>query len=149
MATMVALGLILDWVLALPRYPSPVFLSLAAILIGGALFIEARGTYVLWTVGLGTPNPIEPPKQLVTEGPYRFSRNPLYVARVLALFGVALALGSLGVLFISFFLALGVQLVLLPREERRLSERFGQTYEAYRRRVPKWFSVSASRRRRY
>lgn len=77
---------------------------------------------------------------LATTGPYRFSRNPLYVANLLVAAGVlsyanALAPAATAV----FLLALVVHHALLVRhEERALGARFGATYAGYRRAVPRW-----------
>ena len=145
---MIALGLLVDLIVGLPRYSSLLSNSFGAVLIAGGLYLEGRATYVLWTLGGGTPNPAEPPKRLVTEGPYRFSRNPLYIARLLFLWGASLGLGSVGVLSASLLLVLGLHFVLLPREEGRLETRFGDSYDEYRRQVPRWLPVTVSRRRR-
>ena len=147
-AAMIALGLVLDLVVGLPRYVSLLSSSLGVVLIAGALYLEGRATYVLWTLGGGTPNPVEPPKHLVTEGPYRFSRNPLYVARLLFLWGASLYLGSVGVLSVSILLLSALHFVLLPREEGRLEKRFGDSYNDYRRDVPRWIAVTGTNRRR-
>src|SRR5262245_32300895 len=63
----------------------------------GGLALVASGVGLLgicfWnfaTVGLGTPAPIDPPKTLVVRGPYRWTRNPMYVAVLSILFGEAL-----------------------------------------------------------
>ena len=82
--------------------------------------------------------PGSPTEAMIEEGPYRLSRNPLYVG-LLALY---LALALLGGSFWALVLfPVAVLLVLwgaiLP-EERFLHERFGEPYDAYRRRVRRW-----------
>ena len=146
---MIALGVLFDLALGLPRLTAPDQVPIGVGLIALALYLESRATFVLWTLGAGTPNPADPPKRLVTEGPYRFSRNPLYVARLLLLWGSALYLGSLGVFLISLILILALHFVLVPREELRLEKRFGGSYVEYRIRVPRWIAIrsrSLSRR---
>ncbi len=81
------------------------------------------------------------PDTLVAEGPFRYTRNPMYLGFVLLLFGLALALGSL-VPFIGpmiFFIAANNWYI--PFEEGRMSQEFGQSYDAYRARVPRWLGV--------
>lgn len=79
--------------------------------------------------------------QLVTSGPYRWSRNPQCVAFTVGYLGFALLCNSL----LAFVTAgmLGVELCLSPvAEEPWLRERFGEEYERYRRRVPRFFGVA-------
>jgi protein-S-isoprenylcysteine O-methyltransferase Ste14 len=77
------------------------------------------------------------PTALVTEGPYRFTRNPLYLGQLLFLLGLGITA------FPWLLLGAGVQALLLdrvviPPEERRIAEHFGAAYEAYRHRVRRW-----------
>lgn len=75
---------------------------------------------------------------LVVAGPFRYSRNPMYLALSLILLGVALALGSLGpLLVVPLFMAF-IQRDFIGPEERSLEQRFGDEYRDYRRRVRRW-----------
>ena len=79
------------------------------------------------------------PSLLLTRGPYRLSRNPLYVAELGLWLGWAFFFGSIGVL-IGFAVLLSVVcFVLVPREERTLEAVFGQSYLDYKTKVPRWF----------
>ena len=83
--------------------------------------------------------PHRTPERLITTGVYAQSRNPIYLADVLILAGVALWTGS-----IPGFLAVPVLFVVLERrfirpEEARLAAAFGEDYEAYRRETRRWF----------
>ncbi|HZN62752.1 MAG TPA: isoprenylcysteine carboxylmethyltransferase family protein [Planctomycetota bacterium] len=88
--------------------------------------------------GKGTLAPVDPPKFVVRGGPYRFVRNPMYVANVLIVSGEALffeswAVGAWGVLMAAAFHGFVVRF-----EEPTLKRLFGDAYEEYRRSVPRW-----------
>jgi len=79
-----------------------------------------------------------PTQTIVTDGPYRFSRNPIYVAFVLVFLGVAVLGDSLWVLaFLVPFLAV-MQYGVIAREEAYLERKFGDVYREYRARVRRW-----------
>lgn len=82
--------------------------------------------------------PFERSTALVTSGPFRFTRNPMYSGMVLMLLGVATLLGSLGAyLPIPLFVWI-IQKNFIEGEERFLTELFGEQYLAYQRRVRRW-----------
>jgi protein-S-isoprenylcysteine O-methyltransferase Ste14 len=78
-----------------------------------------------------------PPSTLVTHGLFRFARNPIYVIVDLLFFGTFLILGQIVFLIFAVAFALLIHLQVL-REERFLAERYGEQYEAYRRRVRRY-----------
>jgi protein-S-isoprenylcysteine O-methyltransferase Ste14 len=85
------------------------------------------------------PNPFEPTTALATRGAFRFTRNPAYFGATSIYIGIALVARSLPA-----FVMLPVALALVDRfvvdkEERYLERCFGETYRAYRDRVPRWF----------
>ena len=97
----------------------------------------------IWADGLfkrenTTVKPFEKSSTLILEGPFRFSRHPMYLGMVVALLGVAILLGSL----VSFLGAIAcfitMQIVFIPHEERALEETFGQKYLDYKNRVRCW-----------
>lgn len=75
---------------------------------------------------------------LVTSGPFRFSRNPMYLGILIWLIGFAVLLGSLVVFFMSLIIFLLAQFILIPIEERRMEQIFGEDYKEYRGRVRRW-----------
>ena len=77
------------------------------------------------------------PENLISRGPYRFSRNPMYVCEQALLLGWTVYLGSPGLLFGASALGAGMQYVV-GREERTLEERFGDSWREYASRVPRW-----------
>jgi protein-S-isoprenylcysteine O-methyltransferase Ste14 len=77
------------------------------------------------------------PSYLLTEGPYRYSCNPIYMAEVVIWLGWMAFFGS-WVLVGMATLALVIGPFLVPREERGLDARFGDAYREYRRTTPRW-----------
>src|SRR5215217_995774 len=99
------------------------------------------GLMVLWCFwdftfkGRGTPLPIDPPKELVFTGPYRYVRNPIYVG-VLAIFlGHFLWFGYWALLIYMILAFVGVHSFVVLYEEPTLKRKFGAAYEAYLKRV--------------
>ena len=85
-----------------------------------------------------TIKPFERPSFLVTTGPFRFSRNPIYLGMVLLLLGVALLLGALTPFAVVPLFALWIDRGVIRFEERMLAETFGDAWQSYRRRVRRW-----------
>jgi protein-S-isoprenylcysteine O-methyltransferase Ste14 len=90
-------------------------------------------------VGRGTPAPFDPPRRLVIRGPYRFVRNPMYIGAILTLLGVALFYGSLSILIYACVFFLATHLFVVLYEEPTLRQTFRSDYEAYCRRVSRWW----------
>jgi len=81
--------------------------------------------------------------EIVDRGPYSVTRNPLYVFSFIGAFGIGAQTGSLAVGTVFALAAFLVFLRTVGREEAWLAEHFGQTYEAYRTRTPRfWPDVS-------
>lgn len=106
----------------------------ALVLVGVALVTWA--TNDLSRRGHGTPNPLEPPRTLVTSGAYRLCRHPMFLGYDVAAAGVVLAVGAWGSLVVAYPLFLALQVRFLRREEERLVSRFGAAYRAYRGETP-------------
>jgi protein-S-isoprenylcysteine O-methyltransferase Ste14 len=75
---------------------------------------------------------------LVTEGPFRFSRNPIYVSHVALIFGLGLLLDSPFTLLLTPVLAFGLTKLAIQPEERHLLEKFGDDYRSYMARTRRW-----------
>jgi protein-S-isoprenylcysteine O-methyltransferase Ste14 len=78
------------------------------------------------------------PNKLVTDGPYKYSRNPIYLGYALVLIGVWLLLGSLSPLFIVVFSIVITDRWYIPFEENMLAEKFGPAYTSYKSRTRRW-----------
>jgi protein-S-isoprenylcysteine O-methyltransferase Ste14 len=133
----IVLGVILHfaWPISLvPRGVSPRFGALVVLLAIG-LFLFAVRTFR----AAGTPVPgNRPTMTIVRTGPYRFSRNPIYLAFSLLQLGIALWVNSLW-LVVTLLAAVAVMaLVVIPKEERYLEERFPSEYSHYKASVRRW-----------
>lgn len=88
--------------------------------------------------GRGTLAPVDAPRLLVVHGPYRYLRNPMYVAVTLILLGEVLLTRSLALLaYWALWFGL-VNLFVIGYEEPVLRRRFGEPYQEYRRSVGRW-----------
>ncbi len=88
--------------------------------------------------GKGTPAPIDPPKELVVSGLYRYVRNPMYVGVLIILIGHFLWFGYWGMLVYAGLFLILVHLFVTLYEEPNLKGRFGAAYEKYLNEVPRW-----------
>jgi protein-S-isoprenylcysteine O-methyltransferase Ste14 len=105
--------------------------------LGAAAAIGCIFTFAV--LGRGTPAPFDPPRLLVVRGPYRYVRNPMYLGAGLALAGAALfyEAGALWAYTAGFLVLMHLFVVLY--EEPTLRRTFGEDYEAYSRRVHRWW----------
>jgi protein-S-isoprenylcysteine O-methyltransferase Ste14 len=113
---------------------------------GMGFAIAASATVVLVSAftqfvveGIGTPAPVAPTQHLVVKGLYRYVRNPMYVAVVVAIMGQALLFGQPGLLIYGAIVGAAMWTFVVGYEEPYLAARYGAEYEAYRRAVPGWW----------
>jgi protein-S-isoprenylcysteine O-methyltransferase Ste14 len=111
-------------------------------LLGGMLVITAL-SIDLWAMktlsdGSTTIMPHRGSSYLVTQGPFRYSRNPIYVANILLMAGLALFFANIWLLLLAPVNAILTQTLAIKREESHLIALFGYEYEAYCRRVRRW-----------
>jgi protein-S-isoprenylcysteine O-methyltransferase Ste14 len=110
--------------------------GLVAILVGATILIWCIADFA--RVGRGTLAPVDPPKELVIRGLYRYVRNPMYVGVVLVLLGESAVFRSTRLLLYTGVWFLIVNLFVMLYEEPTLRGRFGESYEQYRRSVGRW-----------
>jgi protein-S-isoprenylcysteine O-methyltransferase Ste14 len=100
---------------------------------------------LLWCVrefyvaGRGTLAPWDPPRHLVTTGPYGVSRNPMYVGVITILVGWCILWDSRTLMIYAALFAIGFHLRVVLFEEPWAAGRFGAEWDAYRARVSRWF----------
>jgi len=123
---------------ALPfEFPGRQFMALALVLVAGAVGLAGTGAFR--RAGT-TVDPLDPRRAsaLVTDGIFRYTRNPMYVAVALALAGWGLHLGDVPALLgVPAFVA-WMDRLQIPAEERALRELFGVEFERYCRAVRRW-----------
>ena len=133
----IALGVILHFVWpisVLPRGLTP-GLGATVVLLAIGLFLFAIRTFR----AAGTPVPgNRPTTTIVRTGPYRFSRNPIYLAFSLLQLGIALWVNSLWMVLTLLASVTLMSLVVIPREERYLEARFPSEYHPYKASVRRW-----------
>lgn len=117
--------------------PGPVrLLGAAMVLIGLLAIVPAFVRFVV--EGAGTPAPVAETERLVVGGVYRYVRNPMYVAVILAIAGQTLLLGRWPLLWYGLLATAAMVAFVKRYEEPRLARRFGAPYAEYRRAVPGW-----------
>ena len=116
-----------------PSVSRPVGAVLTLLAVG--LFVAAVRTFQ----AAGTPVPgNQPTTVIVRTGPYRFSRNPIYLAFSLFQLGLSVWVNSLGLLMTLIPAVALMALVVIPREERYLEARFPSEFSSYRAAVRRW-----------
>ena len=88
--------------------------------------------------GQGTPNPMDPPKELVATGLYRYVRNPIYLGTLTIILGHFLWFKTIWLLAYVVVMFLAFHLFVTSYEELTLKKKFGAAYEDYYKRVPRW-----------
>jgi len=136
-ATALGIVLVLRWLWPLPlaSYPAALWLGIGLTVLGAAMGLWGRRT--MEAAGTNV-NPYRPTTVLVTSGPFRFSRNPLYVSLTLLFLGISLVLntwwGPVVLVPVLILMHRGV----VSREERYLERKFGESYVRYKSRVRRY-----------
>ncbi len=116
--------------------PVPARVVGAVLVIGSRLYAQAArnafrrvGTNVL---------PTRPTIALATDGPYRHTRNPIYLSHLVLYLGAALLVNGAAPLLLLPLVAIGLHWAVVRPEEQYLQRKFGDGYAAYCQRVPRW-----------
>lgn len=132
------LGLQLQSGLPLPLFlPKTLRTFLSGALLGTGITTGALAIREMRSAGTNI-QPQQPTTALVVEGPYRFTRNPIYLSMTLIYSGLALLTNALWPLLL---LPLPLQLLkrgVIEREEHYLEHKFGERYQRYKESVPRW-----------
>jgi protein-S-isoprenylcysteine O-methyltransferase Ste14 len=135
------------WILTRPGHTATAsaWQAVPVIAAGVALYLWCAWNFAV--VGGGTPGPWDAPSRVVATGPYRWVRNPIYLAALLVVIGEAWLFGSLPLLAYAAAMAAVFQVFVTGYEERVLRRRFGQ-YLEYQAAVPRWIPRPPRRRGR-
>ena len=137
-ALAVVVGFALDWLYPLTFLPA----SVVRAWLGATIFMSGLvlGLWAIVTMSkAGTRvETYRPTTAIVTTGPYRFARNPIYLGMFLGLAGLAVAVNSLWFFatLAAFFLV--IRYGVVAREEAYLARKFGDAYLGYKTRVRRW-----------
>ena len=131
-------GLALNWLVPLPFLPVDLPAGwLGAIVFAFALALVVWAIVTITRAGSNVPTNL-PTTTIVESGPYRFTRNPIYLGMFLGLIGLAIAFDSLWLLMMLVPFALVIRYGVVPSEEAYLERKFGDVYRGYRSRVRRW-----------
>jgi protein-S-isoprenylcysteine O-methyltransferase Ste14 len=132
-----ALGLLLDRRAHLPFLPRGVSRGLGWSLLGGGIVLNGWFLKTIHNaeVPIRTDRPVP---RLTTEGPFRYTRNPSYLALAVIYAGIAVLRNSLWAMLMLPLVVMVIQRGVIRREERYLERTFGEEYLAYKERVHRW-----------
>ena len=134
-AALGGVGLRLWW--PAPLWPWPEAMIPACACFAGSLLVAGPAGWRMWRTRTAIV-PHHTTTALVVSGPFRFTRNPLYLALGLVLAGLAFATNSLAVAVMIVPWTIVMRYGVIAREERYLEGKFGEDYRAYCRRVRRW-----------
>ena len=131
-------GLALKWLVPLPFLPADLPKGwLGAIVFVLALALGVWAIVTMTRAGSNVPTNL-PTTTIVESGPYRFTRNPIYLGMFLGVIGLAIAFDNLWLLIMLLPFALVIRYGVVAREEAYLERKFGDVYLDYRSRVRRW-----------
>jgi protein-S-isoprenylcysteine O-methyltransferase Ste14 len=131
------LGLLLHQIVPLTFLPV-VGARVAALLFLGCYALVFGWSYLLFRRTGTSMVPVKPSMALVVRGPYRLTRNPMYLSLVCLYLAAALWFGVVWALILVPLLVLVVQRLVIAKEERYLEHKFGDAYREYRAPVRRW-----------
>ena len=111
---------------------------IGGLIVAGSIFgLGLRAVRTMRATGQDE-NPWKPTPSIIESGPYRFTRNPMYLQIVIVCVGFAFILQNLWILALTPFAAWALYALAIRPEEEYLERKFGEQYLAYKRRVPRW-----------
>ena len=134
-AFLVVLALRRVWPLAIPAQRTALWLGMVLLVVSGGVALWGHRT--MHAAGTNV-NPLLPAIAVVTGGPFRFSRNPLYLALAMLFLGLSLAIGTWWGVVVAAPVLLVMHYGVILREERYLERKFGESYRRYRSRVRRY-----------
>ena len=132
-----ALGLIAHFLSPIRPFPVMPSRLVGAVLLAGSAALAKWGESTMRRAGTNV-RPDQPTTTIVVDGPFRHTRNPLYLATTGQYVGISLLVDALWPLVLLAPLLAIIEWGVIRREERYLEAKFGDTYRAYRSRVRRW-----------
>ena len=123
------------WRLRLPTAPWGRLVGPLLIVAAAALFVSAVRSFERSET---SPKPHKPTRAIVTSGPFRYTRNPIYISFTLVQLAAALWAASGWILLLLLPVLAVIRYGVVAREERYLERKFGEEYLSYRRSVRRW-----------
>jgi protein-S-isoprenylcysteine O-methyltransferase Ste14 len=130
-------GMGLQRYVPIPRLPVGTGRVLGAALVLSCLMLATWSIRRFWASGTSIV-PIRPTTALVIDGPYRLTRNPMYLGLLLLYIGVACWFGLVWPLILAPVLVWVMGVLVIDREERYLARKFGDEYRRYHAHVRRW-----------
>jgi protein-S-isoprenylcysteine O-methyltransferase Ste14 len=131
------IGMGLQRYVPVARMPVAIGRVLGAVLVLSCLVLTTWSFRRFWASGTSIV-PIRPTTALVTEGPYRLTRNPMYLGLLLLYIGVACWFGLVWPLLLAPVVVWVMGVSVIGREERYLTRKFGEEYRRYQAHVRRW-----------
>jgi protein-S-isoprenylcysteine O-methyltransferase Ste14 len=110
-------------------------IGIALFVIGGIMAQKEKSRFAKVKTNIKT---FDKPDKLLTDGFFKYSRNPMYLGFVIALMGVWLLLGSVSPLIIVLIFIFITNTVYISFEERMMGDTFGELYSAYKNKTRRW-----------
>ena len=136
----IAVGLHIFWPVSLPyavALPALPRYILGSLMIAGGGFLIAGAAHV-FREARKHPKPSSPRHKLLVEGPYRYSRNPMYTGGAMTMIGISLLVSSLWFLVVPLTTLVLVKYLIILPEEAYLEFHFGNEYRRYKESVRRW-----------
>ena len=137
----VLIGFILDQVWPIfekHTVSTPFRYYLGGTIIFGAVLLLGLWSVLLFRKGGQSENPWKPTPHIEERGPFKITRNPMYLQMVLICIGVSIAFANMWILLLTPITVWALQTLAIKPEEAYLEEKFGETYLAYKSRVRWW-----------
>ncbi len=131
----IAAGIALNWIFPVAIWHSWGWLGL--ILLAAAFAVTKWSKDIFQKAGTNVA-PNKPATAIVQNGPYQYSRNPMYVCMIVGFFGLALLAGGLMMLLVVIPLFVILDRKIIAPEETYLTEKFGEEYKNYKVKVRRW-----------
>jgi len=134
---LLALAVLIHFIFPIQEIISHPYNYIGIVIIAIGIAMTLLVNYLLLKSGTSI-KPYESPSLLVSSGPFKFSRNPLYLGMAVALFGVDILLGSISpFVFLMLFIII-IDRFFIPMEEKNLERTFGKKYDDYKKQVRRW-----------